>query len=72
MTPKEKAEKLIDRFEWIVATVSDQWSVTQAAKQCALITVDELIVHEKNHVHHKWVEYWQQVKKEINNYGKEI
>jgi len=56
MTPQEKAKELVQKFEAI------RW---HDAKKCALIAVDEIIVHEKNHVHHKWVEYWQQVKEEI-------
>jgi hypothetical protein len=66
MTPKEKAEKLYNKYapymlEWDGV---DKWAV----KECALISVDEVI--EALHEHH-WqnriiIDYWQEVKQEIN------
>jgi exonuclease III len=70
MTPKEKAEELVEKMFSL--------STTNAfpAKQCALIAVDEIIkvvndiwldsfkVGENNN---KFYSYWEQVKTEINN-----
>ena len=61
MTPKEKAEELVDKFyPMFLNSVRDT-----LAKQCALIAVDEMIE----------VAYWQgvkdylkEVKQEIENY----
>ena len=60
MTPKEKAKDLFDKhFDYVEA-----WSESNQiknAKQCALITVKELI--EYVHNHHK--PYFYEVKREI-------
>jgi hypothetical protein len=63
MTPKEKAEELVDRFY-------NEVRYMQRSKECALIAVDELISS-----HNKWDDYaqtnseeyyyWQEVKQEI-------
>jgi len=50
MTPKEKAEELVDKFMDVNYTIED-WKIDinidyEAAKQCALITVDEIIKQE--------------------------
>jgi hypothetical protein len=37
----------------------------RCTKQCALIAVDEIIKIEKHHCHNLWVDYWQEVKQEI-------
>jgi hypothetical protein len=58
MTPKEKAQELVDKFD---STLTYLESKTKA-KQCALITVDEII---KEVVLSSM--YWQQVKIEIQN-----
>jgi hypothetical protein len=58
MTPKEKAKELVDKFY-------NEVKYYEEAKQCALITVDEVI----NYCHAEHIEYWQEVKQEIlNNY----
>jgi len=57
MTPKEKAEELIDKFR-ITKAITESY-----AKQCALIAVDEIfnvILHTPYNVY-----YWQEVKQEI-------
>ena len=65
MTPKEKAEELIRRFYSIGAI---------ECKQCALIAVDEIFEFMKmddeytetvSNANSKWVDYWEEVKKEI-------
>ena len=56
MTPKEKAEELVDKFYRIIKHPElDCW---EDAKECALIAVDEII---------KLVDsiYWQEVKTEL-------
>ena len=68
MTPKEKAEELFDKFELSFAGVisaDEDWEAL--GKQCALIAVDEVI--EALHEHH-WqnrliINYWQEVKNEL-------
>jgi len=65
MTPKEKAKELIRRFYSIGAI---------ECKQCALIAVDEIFEFMKmddeytetvSNANSKWVDYWQEVKQEI-------
>ena len=63
MTPKEKAEQLVEKMYNSALYVASKY----AAKQCAIIAVDEIIKIEKHHIHDLWVEYWQQVKTEIEN-----
>ena len=65
MTPKEKAEELVFKYDFLQAVI-EGFSFYDA-KQCALIAVDELII-EKN----KWEngsfytsKYWDYVKQEI-------
>jgi hypothetical protein len=68
MTPKEKAIELFDKFELSFAGVisaDEDWEAL--GKQCALIAVDEVI--EALHEHH-WqnrliIDYWQEVKNEL-------
>jgi hypothetical protein len=67
MTPKEKANDILDNF-WLMDKVEPMLTEEQA-KQCALIAVDEVI--EQNNI---WINqtgkgtnnYWQEVKQEIN------
>jgi hypothetical protein len=68
MTPKEKAEELVNKMERPMDGVS---IFRLAAKKLALISVDEVI--EALHEHH-WqnrliINYWEEVKQEIENYG---
>ena len=61
MTPKEKAEELVNKYDETLTYLESK----SKAKQCALIAVDEIIKLEKHHMHDSWVEYWKQVKQEI-------
>ena len=71
MTPKEKAEELIINFFRIQDDVINHETTWHEAKQCALIAVDEHISEHtfKNPI--KWnierINYWKQVKQEIEN-----
>jgi hypothetical protein len=66
MTPKEKAKELVDKM---LESLYDNGSLSfkrilyDKAKQCALIAVDELIDNCENIFD---VEYWQEVKQEID------
>jgi hypothetical protein len=68
MTSKEKAIELVDKFKLSFAGVisnDEDWETL--AKQCAFISVDEII--EALHEHH-WqnrliIDYWKEVKQEI-------
>jgi hypothetical protein len=71
MTPKEKAEELILKFE----QYSDSADEHGFAIKCALIAVDEIIkssparspINDSSDFmpHFKAVKYWQEVKQEI-------
>jgi hypothetical protein len=73
MTPKEKAQELVNKFDIDLAPFSEYgyWDKNQA-KECALIAVDEILdnmmLYQENFdagrpIHHK--SYWQEVKQEI-------
>jgi hypothetical protein len=69
MTPKEKAQELVDNFlENIKCADRYNYNLESKndliAKQCALIAVDELISYSS-----EWddSDYWQQVKTEIES-----
>jgi hypothetical protein len=62
MTPKEKAIELVDSY----FTIIDGQVEFKLIKQCALIAVDEII----KTMHPEFgdpIEYWQEVKQEIEN-----
>ena len=59
MTPKEKAEELYNKM--IVDFTIDKWQ----SKQCALIAVDEILEVVQNLYFMGTVDYWQEVKQEI-------
>ena len=68
MGPKEYTEFLIARFEIIAHSTID--CDKQFAKQCALITVNEIIKSNPHnmlfkHDIHSISDYWNEVKKEI-------
>jgi len=74
MTPKEKATKLANKFVTKSVFDMDREELKQErikAKNAALICADEII---KEHCHKsgnpiaqdKWIEFWQQVKVELN------
>ena len=71
MTPKEKANELVVKYQ------IDNPITYHQAKQCALIAVDEILENvdyffkelEKDGLPNKFddeIEYWQEVKQEIN------
>ena len=70
MTPKEKAEELVDKFhikvhvsfvENSIPSVVNALMLYDSAKQLALIAVDEILKLRMN------IPYWQEVKEEIEN-----
>ena len=73
MTPKEKAQELVDLFSTYVDYQSDdclneRQKMLINAKQCALISVDEIlnIDNIKPYILHKEIiKYYIEVKKEI-------
>lgn len=70
MKPKEKAKELIEKFiePTKVPNIKHIWvEDIDAAKQCALITVDEIINSRKEHLVQsiKFYEYWTEVKREL-------
>ena len=71
MTEQEKAEELINRYLEILA--GGMYDVREEAKKCALVCVYECIkehCHESEHkdplAQDRWIDYWQEVKKEIS------
>lgn len=70
MTPKEKAEELFNKYCYAIRyneKDSEYWTNIIYAKQCALISVDEiLLIIESEFENEWWINYWQEVKKEIN------
>ena len=82
MTPKEKAIELVEKYLDANHTIED-WKTDinidfELAKQCALIAVDEILENvdyffkelENDNLPNKFddeIEYWNEVKQEINN-----
>ncbi len=73
MTPKEKADELIDKMYYI-GRYDDKEDYNPAmawerAKQCALIAVDEIINHhsQEQGLYRIDTYYWQQVKSELQS-----
>jgi hypothetical protein len=71
MTPKEKANKLRYQIESSMQDADMRGHYNQAIKQCALIAVDEILLYLKNSddvmTSIKAVDYWQEVKNEIES-----
>jgi hypothetical protein len=81
MTPKEKANELVDKFyqttpneAWVNEPlgISEEYKAWKQAKQCALIAVDELIeshllltTTHEAEPSTRCKSYWQEVKTEI-------
>ena len=64
MTAKEKADELFSKFRHLCTDHTPTLGVG-AARQCALIAVDEII---KAHIHNEGVrhlKWWEEVKREI-------
>lgn len=65
LTPKEKAEELVDKYrDTIMSFLSDNMK-DMNAKKCALIALNEIlnIISESYDIDH--IKYWQEVKQEI-------
>jgi len=79
MTPKEKANELVDKFyqttpneAWVNEPlgISEEYKAWKQAKQCALIAVDEILNNWKDESsiqfpYGKVITYWNIVKEEI-------
>ena len=76
MTPKEKAQELVDKFYQlfplqkdviqIYGTLSWEYDNWEQAKQCALIAVDEILYITEHESPSTYV-YYVKVKQEIEN-----
>ena len=63
MTPKEKAEELFNKYySYLKANLMHDEEAREDAKECALITVDEILKIIHTNMEDK---YWQEVKQEI-------
>ena len=56
MTPQEKAKELVDKYDGFLTYIESKGK----AKECALITVHEIIS-----LVGRYTNYWQEVKEEI-------
>ena len=74
MTPKEKAVELYNKYEQLGKDFTRGVSMAEFAKECALIAVDEIFEFMKmddeytetvSNANSKWVDYWLEVKQEI-------
>lgn len=78
MTPKEKAKKIWDYHYYFVSSGEDKNNIREICKQCALITIEEIIENQENIIalieykllYHDiklltFSNYWQEVKREI-------
>lgn len=63
MTPKEKARQLINRF--IEDGLHEKYMGVKSARQCALITVDEIIKSKPYWESQEEFEYWEEIKQEL-------
>lgn len=72
MTPKEKANDILDSF-WLMDKVEPMLNEVQA-KQCTLICIDEIIrtlledikdIDVRGNILLNLIEYWQEVKTKI-------
>lgn len=67
MTPQEKAEELVSRYN-LMQTYIEDFSL-EDAKHCAWITAEEVMICDwfietkSNQI--EWTKYWQEVKQEI-------
>ena len=69
MTPKEKAEELVNKYLPIVNGGEVYSWVIEKTKQCALIAVDEILKSNPYDVSKtdmdSTIDFWQEVKQEI-------
>ena len=67
MTPKEKAEELVDKMQLCYEGNIDYYTEKQCesitSEKCALIAIDEIINLDSGDTVDKY--YWEQVKEEI-------
>jgi hypothetical protein len=70
MTPKEKAQELFDKYDFIYTydglSIMDEDLTLDDRKQCALIAVDEVIDNIEDDYMHYELDWRQEVKQEIN------
>jgi len=71
MSPKEKAESLVEKFENLnsIKMSDDSRIEYPTARQCALIAVDEVLNALEEH---RWqnrliMDYWEEIKQEIKS-----
>jgi len=77
MTPKEKANELVDKFYQRFPLTMDvitrkgdlswEYDNWEQAKQCALIAVDEILNIKSVDRDYDLSTYWEEVKQEIEN-----
>jgi hypothetical protein len=67
MTPKEKANDLFDKMHWSMPHPSTTNAETYIiSKRCAIVAVDEILSAVWINLDNE-VDYWQEVKQEIEN-----
>lgn len=67
MIPKEKAKQLYELVRYDVSTLKGTEAlINEVAKRCALIAVDEVIDNIEDDYMHYELDWWQEVKQEIN------
>jgi hypothetical protein len=64
MTPGAKAKQLVNKF--MSYGLHNKYMGRTSAKQCALILVDEILDEDVYELFDKRIEYWLEVKQEIN------
>jgi hypothetical protein len=72
-SPKEKATELLSKFYMICQEFTEEIQCSIQAQQCALIAVQYIITSNPhsnpfNTDVHSTMDYWEQVKAEIENY----
>jgi hypothetical protein len=67
MTPKQKAKKLFDKYEYYVRMYNDDTPRLDMQKQCALIAVDEMLsfMFLSENENSFWINFYNKVKQEI-------
>ena len=67
ITPKEKTKEIVNKFYYYVESISESQQ-QENAKQCALISVDEILsfIDNSDFTNLYWLNYWTEVKEEIN------
>ena len=64
MTPGAKAKQLVNKF--MSDGLHNKYMGRTSARQCALILVDEILDEDVYELFDKRIEYWLEVKQEIN------